>query len=182
MNRRKNRTGFTLIEVLMAVSISIMVFAAMGLLLTKCFSLWKDATAHWRLTQYARISRERILSGFTNYVSEQTGLLSASEMSITEDSGWAVIEYGRMTEPGVVYQIRGWPDESSDKHIEMRRASAHWVYGLGTGTNEPAINVDSFSASASNHLVEITYRLRFSAAGKTFYQWQTITTALLNEE
>ena len=187
INRRKNRTGFTLVELLLAVSVSIMVFAAMGMLLSKCFSLWKGATANWRLAQYARISRERILSGVTNCVIEgatnQTGLLSASNAVVTTwGSGWTVVQYGRMAEPGVVYQIRGCPSEATDKDLQIKRGSDDWVYGLSTGTNAPDIKVDLFSASASNHIVTISYRLQLSAAGQTFYQWQTITTSLLNEE
>lgn len=185
-NRRKNRAGFTLIELLLAVSLSIMVFAAMGLLVGKCFSLWKDSTAHWRLSQYARISRERILSGITNNVSggvtNLTGLLSASNAVVTADLGYTVIEYGRMTEPGIVYQIRGWPGENENKHLQMRKGSADWVFALSSGSSEPDIQVDCFTASATNHVVTIVYRLRLSAAGKNFYQKQTIITSLLNED
>jgi type II secretory pathway pseudopilin PulG len=186
-NRRKNRTGFTLVELLLAASISIMVFAAMGMLLSKCFSLWKQSTAQWRLSQYARISRERILSGITNVAISDgamnlTGLLSASNAVVTADGGYTVINYGRMTEGSTVYQIRGWQGEANNTHIQIRRASSAWVYALGSGTNEPEIKVDSFTALATNHVVTITYRLRLQAAGKTFYQPQTIITALLNED
>jgi hypothetical protein len=186
ITRRKNRTGFTLIELLLAVSISIMVFAAMGLLLSKCFSLWKDSTAQWRLSQYARISRERILSGVTNTVfggvTNLTGLLSASNAVVTAAEGYTVIEYGRMLDPGIVYQIRGWPGEATDKHLQIRRGSSAWVYGLSSGSADPEIKVDLFTASYISNVVTITYRLQLSAAGKTFYQPQTIITSLLNEE
>ena len=186
-NRRKNRAGFTLIELLLAASLSIMVFAAMGLLLSKCFSLWKESTAQWRLSQYSRISRERILSGVTNVVisggvTNLTGLLSASNAVVTAAEGFTVIEYGRMTEPGTVYQIRGWPDENENKHLQVRRGSSPWVYALSSGGSEPDIKVDSFTASSIDHVVTITYRLQLQAAGKTFYQPQTIITALLNED
>jgi hypothetical protein len=185
MNRKKNKTGFTLVEVLLAVSISIMVFFAMGMLLSKCFSLWKDATANWRLAQYARISRERILSGFTNSVligiTNQTGLLSATNAVVTSVSGETVLEYGREGELSM-YQIRGWAGEADDKHIQMRKGTSAWVYGLSPGSAEPEIKVDSFTAIATNDLVTIVYRLKFFSAGKMFTQWQTITTSLLNQE
>jgi hypothetical protein len=185
ISRRKDSAGFTLVELLLAVSLSIMVFAAMGMLLTKCFSLWKDSTAHWRLTQYARISRERILSGVTtcvlNGATNLTGLLSATNADITASSGYTVIGYGRVEEPGVVYQIRGWTGEADNKNLQIKAGASGWVYALGSGTNEPDIKVDSFTASAIDHVVTIAYRLRLSAAGRTFYQQQTITTALLNE-
>ena len=187
INRRKNRAGFTLVELLLAVSVSIMVFAAMGLLLSKCFSLWKQSTAQWRLSQYSRISRERILSGITNVAISDgamnlTGLLSASNAVVTTDGGYTVINYGRITEGSTVYQIRGWPGAATNTHLQIRRASSDWVYALGVGSAEPEIKVDLFTASESNHVVTITYRLQLRAAGKTFYQPQTITTALLNED
>jgi type II secretory pathway pseudopilin PulG len=190
-NRRKNRVGFTLIELLLAVSLSIMVFAAMGLLLSKCFSLWKQSTAQWRLSQYSRISRERILSGVTNVVisggaTNLTGLLSASNAVVTAEWGFTVIRYGRMAETNMVYEIRGWPGESTNTHLQARRrtdsSTNNWVYLLSSGSAEPEIKVDLFTALATNHVVTITYRLQLQAAGKTFYQPQTIITALLNED
>ncbi|MEI7850870.1 MAG: prepilin-type N-terminal cleavage/methylation domain-containing protein [Kiritimatiellales bacterium] len=185
-NRCKNRTGFTLVELLLAVSLSIMVFAAMGLLLSKCFSLWKDSTAQWRLSQYARISRERILSGVTNYVSggvtNLTGLLAASNAVVTADAGYTTIAYNLATETGVLYQIRGWPGESSDKHLQIKRQGSDWVYALSSGSAAPEIKVDLFSASYFSNVVTISYRLQSSVAGKPVYQPVRITTSLLNEE
>ena len=187
MNRRNNRAGFTLVELMLAMSISIMVFAAMGLLLNKSFSLWKQSTGHWRLTQYARLSRERILCGITNFpaggVTNLPGLLAASNLLIKVDSGWTVIEYCHIAESGTVYQIRGWPGEASDKDLQIRRGSSAWAYGLSKGATAPDVKVDMFSATETNHVVSIIYRLRLSAVGKTpLYQWQTITTSLLNED
>lgn len=185
MNRKTNRTGFTLVEVLLAVSISVMVFAAMGMLLNRCFSLWKDATAHWRLAQVARISRERILCGVINYVSgtstNLTGLLSATNIVISLDSGWQTLSYNRANESNL-YMVRGWQGEAADKDIQLRKGSSDWVYGQGSGSAAPEVKVDLFTASVTNDIVTISYRLLFSAAGKTFVQPQTISISLLNKE
>jgi prepilin-type N-terminal cleavage/methylation domain-containing protein len=181
MNRR---AGFTLVEVLLAVSISVMVFFAMGMLLTKCFSLWKDATAHWRLAQYGRISRERILSGaFTNPVS---GLLSATNAAIYNGGAWDYVEYRTMDSTGVVYQVYGWK-AASEQELWIGRSpgSPQWAYGQGVAfypsNAAPPVKVDSFSASVSNNIVVMSYRLRMSAAGKTFTQPQTISAWLVNK-
>lgn len=186
MKIRNQRAGFTLVEILLSVSISVMVFFAMGMLLTKCFSLWKDATANWRLAQYARISRERILCGVTynasGGVTNLTGLLSATNAIIASDSGWSSVTYGRIGEPGVVYTVRGWPLEADDKHVQLRRDVATWVYAQSSGSTEPDTRIDSFVAAFTNNILTVSYRLRLSAAGKTFTQPHTIQTYLINKE
>lgn len=186
MKRNTDRAGFTLVEVLLAVSISIMVFFAMGTVLNKCFSLWKDATANWRLAQYARISRERILFGVTNSISggvtNRTGLISATNAVITTPSGWSTVSYGRLDEPGTLYEIRGWPSAGDDKHVQLRRGGAAWVYAQTAGSSEPEVKIDSFLASITNDVVTISYRLRLSSAGRTFTQPHTIQTYLINKE
>lgn len=179
------QAGFTVVEVLLATSIAILVFLALGRVLSKSFALWKDATAHWQLAQISRITRERILCGVTNNASGSltvlSGLLSASNAVVTADSGWSCVEYSRLDESNVVYRIRGWPDEADDKHIQLRKGLSPWVYGQSLGSDEPAVKIDAFSAAVSNDRVTITYRLRLSSAGKTFMQSQTINACLVNK-
>jgi prepilin-type N-terminal cleavage/methylation domain-containing protein len=180
MHPVSQKGGFTLVEMLLAVSISVMVFAAMGMVLTKCFSLWKDSTAHWRLAQYARISRERILCG--GFADPSGGLLSASNAVISLDSGWKYLQYITVAGSGNLQQIRGWDGTAEDKDIQLRDGASSWVYGQGSGAVAPTIKVDSFIAAVSNDLVTISYRMRFSAAGKSFTQPHTIQACLVNKE
>jgi hypothetical protein len=184
MNKLRKKLGFTLIEVMLATSLSIMVFFAMGVLLTKSFALWKDATAHWRMAQTSRISRERILCGITNYVfngvTNLTGLLSATNVVITSDAGWQTITYSGSG--GNDFMVRGWSGEAGDKDIQLRKDGSGWEYGQTFGTAVPSVKVDFFSASVTNDVVTVSYRLRFSAAGKVFTQPHTINIALLNKE
>ena len=183
--KSSRRAGFTLVEMLLAVSISVMVFFAMGVLLTKCFALWKDATANWRLAQYARISRERILSG--GFASPAGGLLSATNATVHVDGGWDYVEYQTVTGTGGVQQVYGWAG-SLEQDILIRRSSGtpQWTYGQSAATysysyNTP-VKVDLFAASVSNDMVNITYRMRFSAAGQVFTQPHTIHACLVNKE
>lgn len=174
-NARKAASGFTLVEMLLAVTISVMVFFAMGMVLSRCFALWKDATANWRLAQYARLSRERILcGGFTN---PACGLLSASNAVVTVPSGWRLIEYETVADSGV-QRVYGWSGEA-EQNIWLNHGSS-WAYGQGISA--PTVFVDSFAASTSNDVVDITYRLRLSAAGKLFTQLHTIQANLVNKE
>ncbi|HNX52791.1 MAG TPA: prepilin-type N-terminal cleavage/methylation domain-containing protein [Pontiellaceae bacterium] len=180
MNRKKNKQGFTIIEVLLATVIAIMVFAALGLVMTKCFALWKDATSHWQLAQYARISRERILCG--GFADPSGGLLSATNAVTVPDSGWSYLQYITVAGSGAVQQVRGWNGEADDKSIQLKNGSSSWVYGQASGDAEPVVKVDSFSATVSNDLVTVVYRLKLSAAGKSFTQMQTIHACLVNKE
>ena len=172
------RAGFTLVEVMMASVISVMVFVAMGHMLTKCFSLWKDSTANWRLAQVARISRERILCG--GFTDPSGGLLSATNATLNPSGGWGSVDYKTAAGAGVLYQIRGWPGIADENILLNKGASS--VYGQGSGDANPEIKVDSFVASVTNDLVKISYRLRLSAAGKTFTLPHTIQACLVNKE
>lgn len=182
-NVQYRKRGFTLVEMLLAVSISVMVFLAMGTLLSKCFLLWKDATANWRLAQYARISRERILSGgFANPVD---GLLSATNVVASIDGAWDYIEYVTVAGSGIVERVYGWSGEA-EQNLLLKRGSSQWAFGqtvanYSYGYDTP-VKVDSFSASITNKIVTLSYRLRFPAAGKMFTQPHTISAWLVNKE
>ena len=52
--QKMSRRGFTLVETLVAVSISVMIFAAMGSLLVKTVRLWGAGAAQWYLANQAR--------------------------------------------------------------------------------------------------------------------------------
>jgi len=185
---RHQRAGFTLVEILLAVSISVMVFFAMGSLLSKCFLLWKDATANWRLAQYARISRERILCG--GFADPAGGLLAASNVNIYASSFalnvgyqsgtnyFGVCAYTNIVQPRMYlldqrnilpYWIGGYDD---------------WRWGVRMDNNMPIpdIEVDTMTALQSNDLLTISYRLRLFSGGKTNFLSHTIKACLVNKE
>ena len=180
MNRQKHNAGFTLVELLLAVSISIMVFAAMGVLITKCFSLWKDATAHWQMAQYSRIAHERILFG--GFANPSGGLLSATNAAVSTNSGWGIVSYETVSGTGGEKQIKGWAGEAEQDLLLKQKAQT--AYGLSaayvSSNSAPTVKVDSFFSDVTNDLVIIEYRLRLAAAGKTFTQLQTIEASLVN--
>lgn len=172
--RRRRRSGFTLVEVLLAVSISVIVFAAMGAVLTKCFSLWQDASAHWRLAQHARIARERILRG--GFADPSGGLLCATNISITGTSSNPDVGYATAAGDYAVYI-------DADQMKLEDQSTTNWSWGVRSGNASPApdIEVDSMTAARNGSLLTLAYRLRFSAAGKTFIQPHTIRAYLINE-
>lgn len=176
------KRGFTLVEMLLAVSLSVMVFFAMGTLLGKCFSLWKDASANWQLSQVARISRERILCG--GFANPQDGLLSATNVTVNLNSGWSYVEYVTAAGSGVVERTYGWSSQA-DADLLLLRGAWQWAFGQTVAnysySYETPVKVDSFTASSSNDIVTISYRLHVSAAGKTFTLPHTIQACLVNK-
>ena len=188
MKRIHLKSGFTLPEVMMAVVVSLIVFAAMGMVLTRCFSLWLDAMAHWKMAQHARISRELILHGA--FADPSGGLLSATNISIvsyssalnvgyaSEDNFYGVCVYSNIT-PSRMYLLdqktiapywdAGWDDWS-------------WGVKLGNSFPAPEVEVTHMEAALSGDLLTMIYRLQLSAAGKTFTQSQTIRAKLINYE
>jgi len=187
------RAGFTFVELLLAVTISVMVFFAMGMVLTKCFSLWKDATANWRLAQYARISRERILCG--GFANPSGGLLSATNVTLYMNGNWDYFQYGTVAGSGVTQLVCGWGDEDDENtqygdpvygNLLLRLGASEWAFAQSVANysysyNTP-VKVDSFAASITNDILLISYRLKFSAAGKTFTLPHTIQACLVNKE
>ncbi|MCU0856803.1 MAG: prepilin-type N-terminal cleavage/methylation domain-containing protein [Pontiellaceae bacterium] len=183
-----SKRGFTLIEVLLATSISIMVFFAMGSVLVKSFALWKDATAHWRLAQVSRIARERILCGA--FSDPSGGLLAASNVSIVASTYALNVGYQAGTNfYGVcaytnIYQPRMYLIDQQDITPFWIGDCDQWSWAIRVGNSGgvPDVEVDSMTAVTTNDLVIITYRLSLSAAGKTNYLPHTIRACLVNKE
>ena len=158
--KRTEKRGFTLVEVMLATVIAVFVFAAMGMVLSKSFSLWLDAMANWRLAQYASLSRQRILHGGS--ADPRDGLMSATSVVATTYSGQNCIEYRTMIGTGGVQRICGWDGTSTKLWLN---GGGNWVDAAS------AVVLDSFTV---NGTTSITYRLSFSAVGKTFALTQTI--------
>ena len=164
--KRTGKLGFTLVEVMLATVVSVMVFAAMAMVLSKGFSLWMDAMANWRLAQAACISRERILHG--GFADPRDGLLSATNVSITSYSGQDCIEYSTMMGTGGVQRISGWNGASSNLWLNQ---GSSWL------NVTPKVELDSFVVNSTNRA--IVCRLKLSAAGRIFTRSLTIQTTNL---
>lgn len=179
--KRTRSKGFTLTEVMISVVISIMIFSAMATLLSRCFSLWVEAQAHWKLAQHARITRTRLLYGGFGI---GTGLLNATNVTVS-DGSWNIITFYPVTGEGNYYRLWGSPD--SDQHniwIQREVGSPSWAwaqevrYAIGS---DPLVLVNDFTASISNSTVTLAYTLNFSAMGKNFELPQVIEAELVNE-
>jgi len=165
---------------MISVVISIMIFSAMATLLSRCFSLWVEAQAHWKLAQHARITRTRLLYGGFGI---GTGLLNATNVTVQPYGSWRMVNFSPVT-VGAEHHIYGWPG-STPAQIWLQNddgdyAWAQTVSQLGI-SDQPAVRANDFTANVTNSTVMLTYTLNFSAMGKNFELPQVIEAELVNE-
>jgi len=182
MSRTRSR-GFTLTEVMISVVLSIMVFAALGTLLNRCFSLWVDAQANWKLAQHARVTRARLLYGAFGV---GTGVLNGSNVTVQAGSGdwsgWQMVEFEPVNDVGYC-RIYAWPGTSAKNICIEKEGAAQlaWAQEVRYASGEdPLVQVNNFDASVISNLLSMTYTLHFSAMGKDFKLPQTIEAYLVN--
>lgn len=183
MKRLRKKSGFTLTEVMIAVTISILVFSAMATLLTRCFSMWLEAQAHWKLAQHARVTRSRILYGGFG---TGTGLLSATNVTVSNyGAAWRKIDFYPVTEGGDLFEIYGWKGTNSANVWLSDVANGTWAWAqtvsLSGVSQIPLVMAGDFEASVTNQMVTMNYTLKFSAIGKVFELPQTVEVFLVNE-
>ncbi|NOU36745.1 MAG: type II secretion system protein [Kiritimatiellaceae bacterium] len=178
MKMQKKR-GFTLVEVLLATAISVMVFAAMGALLTRSFTLWMNAMANWKLAQHARVARARLLDGGFG---SGTGWLSSTNVIVASASGEAYVQYYPLKSSGAFYSY-GWTNSAAGKDIRLRSGSSVWAVGQNVAATNYVgdVDVEMFRLTAvTNQIITATYQLRLSVMGKTFTQPCTVKAYLIN--
>ncbi len=186
MMNKRTRRGFTLPEVLLSTVLSVMVFFALGTLLSRSFSVWYDGMAQWKLATHARVTRTRLLDGGFG---KGTGLLSATNHTINPYGNWEYLEYYPILS-GEKYRSYGWIPTNSPQNIWLNNEDpllpVKWAYGQNVGNagnTSPDVKVGGFDAEfVEDDVLELTYTLYFSAGGKTNEHPQTIRVVLLNSE
>jgi Tfp pilus assembly major pilin PilA len=179
--------GFTLVEIMLATVISIMVFVAMGALLTRSFSLWMDAMGNWKLAQHARIARSRMMDGAFYFsagsnIVVKTGWLSSTNVTRAVASGEAYVQYYPLKATGGAFRVYGWTNAAAGKNLRMQSGSSAWVLGQNVAATNYAtdVRVDLFNPVITNGGVLATFRLSFSAMGRTYTQPCTVNAFLIN--
>ena len=185
MKNPGNKAGFTLVEILLSVVISVLVFGAMGVLLTRSFTLWMDAMANWQLAQHAQVARVRLLDGGFGAGS---GLLNAtrSNLTIAAASGENYVQYSPLVGTGGVFRAYGWSaqDYASTRNIRLRNANSVFVVGqnVAASSYQTNISVCSFSiAPISNKVLWVNYELYYKLMGKTFTRPCTVRAYIGND-
>lgn len=181
-----SRSGFTLVEVLLALTISVMVFFAMGRLLVGTLRLWGDGAGEWYLASRARAARARLVSGG---MGPGTGVLSIDEIkSIKTNPQWCIMEY-QVAAQDEKYWIRGSvlndaPDKRSISIKNNHGGGQTWLMmtGIKRGAHDiPDVKADGFSATLSNNILRLQYTLSCEIGGRAHEMPQVIEAYLVNE-
>jgi len=179
--------GFTLVELLLSMLISVMIFTAMGRLLVKTTSLWCEGAGQFHLANQARAARARLLSGG---MGSGSGLLSVDAVDqIQVNPQWCWIRYSVAGGPlNEQFTIRGSVSDSdkANRSIFIQKnpgGGSTWLMmgAVRRGSQDiPDVMADSFSAVLTNNMLTLQYTLRLEAAGQTFEYPQIIQAHLVN--
>ena len=183
---KKDRSGFTLPELLIATVIGISVFFAMGTLLSRSFSIWYNGMAQWKLAQHARVTRIRLLDGGFG---KGSGLLSSKDIEIASSDDWIYLKYFPVYS-GKEHRTYGWSTDSDLKDLRLETTDMSFpvqnAYAQSVkfyGDEAPDVKVNEFDVTqVSSQTLQLTYTLRFSAAGRNFEHPQTVRAVLLNSD
>lgn len=181
----RQKSGFTLVEMLMALVISVVVFFAMDVLLVNVAKMWVGGAGQWYLANQARMARARILSGG---MGPGTGVLSIEELtSIKINPNWCTVAY-QVAASTEKYWIRGSVENpaSHDRSIFIKNNAGGgqtWLMMLGRKQgwkDRPDVESVNFDASVSNDVLVLKYDLRFETGGHVFEQPQIVEAYLVN--
>ena len=180
---KRKKKGFTLVEVLVASTISVAVFFAMGTVLVKGFALWRDGASRWYLAQRARVARVRLLNFGYNAGS---GMLASSNIVVGTANNYVTIDYTPQDGDETI-RLYGGHTGTGKRHPYFFRPSnpkKYWFleYAKKKWSERPSVRTRYFTASVDtdNEVLTISYDLYYSNGGKTYVQPQTITAYLVN--
>lgn len=187
VRNRDKRSGFTLVEMLMAVSISVLVFAAMGSVLVYSVRIWVEGAGQWHLANQARATRARLLSGA---MGPGSGLLSLEEITqLQTNPQWCIFRYKVAGGPhNERYTLRGsvYETDRANRALFIQRnpgGGSNWLMmGLTKRGSHgiPEIIVSNFQIVHTNRQLDVTYTLSFETGGKWYSYPQRVRPFLVN--
>lgn len=182
----RNRAGFTLVEMMLSVVISVMVFSAMGVLLVKTLRLWGEGSGQFHLASTARAARARLMSGG---MSPGTGILSITNInSVSMGSSWGVLKY-KTAAHSENFMIKGSVNEDApaNNSIFIKNISdgeKTWLTKVGDrrwGVHLPDVKANALNVVQGDKTLSIYYILSWEFGGKTYEYPQVLQAYLVNE-
>ncbi len=175
---RRRKSGFTLVEVLMVMTISVIVFSMAGATLSRCFSFWRDSVGRWQLSQQARQTRARLLH---NAMLNGGGLLSVSTLSIESDR----LDY-KLLDDAETYHLHAGSATATSNHPYFKSDTdpkEFWMVRTAnkSADNTPPVYMSRFTPTlTSNDILTITYTLHHEIGERSYEQPQIIRAYLVN--
>ncbi len=102
-NKKTGKSGFTFIELMVAMGIGGIVLSTMTALLVQGLTIWKDFSTQWLLCQQSRIARERILRSTFG----MGGLRSAIRSDLEWDDNAKELTFTKIEDTNSCYTIGG---------------------------------------------------------------------------
>ncbi len=172
-----------MVEVMVAASISMLVFFAMSTILVKGFSLWRDGASRWYLTQRARVARVRLLNYSYNAGS---GMLSSSNIVARTRGAWKTVEYIPQDAVDTLRLYGGHTGSGKRNPYFFRpdKPKRYWFleFAKKKTATTPPVQTSDFQASVdtTNEVLTVSYNLHYENGGREYVQPQTITAYLIN--
>ncbi len=161
---RKGQSAFTLVELMVASSLSVIVVAMVLTILVKNAGTWRDGLARVRISEQSRIARERILHG----INGRFGLRNAgrSELVVGSDE---ILFYDAGSSSAIILVLKpglppAWLDESGSNLVVR---GGVFVEDVVIETDENILNID--------------LQLALMSDGKKYSQPQRMRVYLINE-
>jgi hypothetical protein len=164
MNKVQYSAAFTLTEVLVASSLSILVVAMVMTLLVKNLEIWRDSLARLQLSEDSRIVRERILRGLHG----KYGLRHARRSQLAFTVGQVLFNDVSSSNAMILVLVSNQPPAWLDY----------------TGTNRiirSGTIVENAAIYTNGNILHIDLTLVLTNKEKKYYQPQQIRVYMLNE-
>ena len=164
MKQPRDRSAFTLVELLVATTLSLLVVSMVLTILVRNSGVWRDGLARAHISEQSRLARERILHGINGKFglrnAMRSQLVCGTDEILFQDAGAsnAIILVLRRDQPPA------WLDESGSNLV---------VRG--------GVLVEDVALSMEMNMLNIDLVLAFLSNGKAYYQPQQIRVYLLNE-
>ena len=177
MNMNTRNKGFTLVEIMIALTISVVILGAVITILIQTLWIWRDGTSWMYLTEQTRLVREKMLRGLDGKYGLRQA--SASNYSVSSSGGQDMLTFG--------VETNIWPTTSTaDDRLYTVLLQTGEQLGV-SGTDRPTVlarpdvKAKLLDFTANGRTVSATYRVVVQIGGRSFTNKHSMTTFLVNQ-
>ena len=169
---RAHHGGFTLVEMLISVSVSTIVITGIVLLFVQLWGGWCNALADWQLMTQSRLVREKMLHGIAGQYGLREAQLSTLAIS-TNGSNNSVVFNDLGT--NVTIQL------SSSNSLTAGAASIINILPSAVYINAIKMSLTTSTVCQTFSILTMNVTMQTTVAGKTYIYPQNLNTYLINQ-